>query len=110
MIIINNKNKILLKRIYTIWYNEKNSEMKTDSVTAKDRHLIISSPLVDTKFENIWGAFEQLILGSYTILWLNIYYPKLILTYFVDVRNIKGIFIDLDLSIVSFRKIQLIQV
>ena len=28
--------------------------MKTDSVTAKDRHVINSSPLVDTKYENIW--------------------------------------------------------
>ena len=42
--------------------------MKTDSVTAKDRHVNISSPLVDTKYENIWGVFGQLILGSYTIL------------------------------------------
>ena len=44
--------------------------MQTDSVTAKDRHVIISSPLVDTKCENIWGVFGKLILGSYTILWL----------------------------------------
>ena len=64
--------------MYIIWYNENNSEMKTDSVTAKDRHVIISSPLVDTKYENIWGVFGQLILGSDTILWLNIYYSKLI--------------------------------
>ena len=47
--------------------------MKTDSVTAKDRHVINSSPLVDTKYENIWGVFGQLILGLYTILLLNIY-------------------------------------
>ena len=33
--------------------------MKTDSVTAKDRHVINSSPLVDTKYENIWGVFGQ---------------------------------------------------
>ena len=37
--------------------------MKTDSVTAKDRHVIISSPLVDNKYENIWGVFGQLVLG-----------------------------------------------
>ena len=30
--------------------------MKTDSVTAKDRHVINSSPLVDTKYENICGG------------------------------------------------------
>ena len=42
--------------------------MKTDSVTAKDRHDIYSSPLVDTKYENIWGIFGELILRSYTIL------------------------------------------
>ena len=42
--------------------------MKTDSVAAKDRLLINSSPLVDTKYENIWGVFGQLILGSYIIL------------------------------------------
>ena len=46
-----------------IWYNENNSEMKTDSATAKDRHVINSSPLVDTKYENIWSVFGQLILG-----------------------------------------------
>ena len=51
-----------------IWYNENNIEMKTDSVTAKDRHVINSSPLVDTKYENIWRVIGQLILGSYTIL------------------------------------------
>ena len=51
-----------------IWYNENNSEMKTDSVTAKDRHVINSSPLVDTKYENIWSVFGQIILGLYTIL------------------------------------------
>ena len=39
-----------------IWYNENNSEMKTASVTAKDRHVINSSPLVDTKYENIWSG------------------------------------------------------
>ena len=49
-----------MKKIYTIWYNENNSEMKTDSVTAKDRHVINSSPLVDTKYENIWSVFGQL--------------------------------------------------
>ena len=38
--------------------------MKADSVTAKDRHVINSSPLVDTKYENIWGVFGQLIPGS----------------------------------------------
>ena len=42
--------------------------MKTDSVTAKDRHVFILSPLVDTKYENIWGVFGQLFLGSYTII------------------------------------------
>ena len=57
-----------IEKIYIIWYNENNSEMKTDSVTAKDRHVINSSPLVDTKYENIWGVFGQLILGLYTIL------------------------------------------
>ena len=51
-----------------IWYNENNIEMKTDSVTAKDRHVIKSSPLVDTKYENIWSVFGQLILGLYTSL------------------------------------------
>ena len=52
-----------------IWYNENNIEMKTDSVTAKDRHVIISSPLVDTKYENIWSVIiKQIILGLYTIL------------------------------------------
>ena len=59
-----------------IWYNENNIEMKTDSVTAKDRHVINSSPLVDTKYENIWRVIGQIILGLYTILRLNIYYPK----------------------------------
>ena len=67
-----------IEKIYIIWYNGNNSEMKTDSVTAKDRHVINSSPLVDTKYENIWGVFGQLILVTYTILRLNIYYPKLI--------------------------------
>ena len=61
-----------------IWYNENNIDMKTDSVTAKDRHVINSSPLVDTKYENIWSVFGQIILGLYTSLWLNIYNPKLI--------------------------------
>ena len=42
----------LLKKIYIIWYNENNGEMKTDSVTTKDRHVINSSPLVDTKYQN----------------------------------------------------------
>ena len=51
-----------------IWYNENNIEMKTDSVTAKDRHVINSSPLVDTKYENIWSVIGQIILGLYTIL------------------------------------------
>ena len=51
-----------------IWYNENNIEMKTASVTAKDRHVINSSPLVDTKYENIWSVFEQFILGLYTSL------------------------------------------
>ena len=41
--------------------------MKIDSVTAKDRRVIDSSSLVDTKYRNIWGIFGQLILGSYTI-------------------------------------------
>ena len=36
-----------------IWYNENNIEMKTDSVTAKDRHVINSSPLVDTKWKEL---------------------------------------------------------
>ena len=36
--------------------------MKTDSVTAKDRHVINSSPLVDTKYENIWRLIAQLIM------------------------------------------------
>ena len=36
--------------------------MKTYSVTANDRHVILSSPLVDTKYENIWGVFGQIIL------------------------------------------------
>ena len=40
--------------------------MKTDSATAKDRHVINSSTLVDTKYENIWGVFGQLILGILT--------------------------------------------
>ena len=35
--------------------------MKTDSVTAKDRHVINSISLVDAKYENIWGVFGQLI-------------------------------------------------
>ena len=64
-------------KIYIIWYNGNNSEMKTDSVTVKDRHVINSSHLIDIKYQNIWGVIGQLILGSYTILWLNIYYPKL---------------------------------
>ena len=34
--------------------------MKTDSVIAKESNVINSSPLVDTKYENIWGVF-----GSY---------------------------------------------
>ena len=67
-----------IEKIYIIRYNENNSEMKTDSVTAKDRHVINSSPLVDTKYENIWSVFGQIILGLYTSLWLNIYYPNLI--------------------------------
>ena len=29
-----------------IWYNENNIELKTDSVTAKDRHVINSSPFI----------------------------------------------------------------
>ena len=36
-------------------------KLRTNSVTAKDRHVINSSPLVDTKYENIWGVFGQLI-------------------------------------------------
>ena len=51
-----------------IWYNENNIEMKTASVTAKDRHVINSIPLVDTKYENIWSVFGQFILGLYTSL------------------------------------------
>ena len=39
-----------------IWYNENNIELKTDSVKAKDRHVINSNPLVDTKYENIWSV------------------------------------------------------
>ena len=42
--------------MYIIWYNENNSEMKTDGVTAKDRHVINSSPLLDTKCENYLGV------------------------------------------------------
>ena len=34
--------------------------MKTDSVAAKDRHVINSSPLVDTKYRNIWGYLGNL--------------------------------------------------
>ena len=45
-----------IRKIYIIWYNKNNSEMKTDSVTTKDRHVIYSSPLVNTKYENIWGG------------------------------------------------------
>ena len=44
--------------------------MKTDSVTAKDRHVINSSPLVDTKYENIWGIIwptYPMIIHYFTI-------------------------------------------
>ena len=50
-----NKQTSFIEKIYIIWYNGNNSEMKTDSVTAKDRRVINSNPLVDTKYENIWG-------------------------------------------------------
>ena len=56
------------EKIYIVWYNGNNSEIKTDNVTAKDRHVINSSPLVDTKYRDILGVFEQLTLGLYTIL------------------------------------------
>ena len=39
--------------------------MKTDSVTAKDRNVINSIPLVDTKYRNIWGVFGQLRIIIY---------------------------------------------
>ena len=47
-----------------IWYNENNIEMKTDSVTAKDRHVINSSPLVDQIWEYlecIWANYPRII-------------------------------------------------
>ena len=41
---ITNNKQNFIDKIYIIWYNGNNSEMKTDSVTAKDRHVINSSP------------------------------------------------------------------
>ena len=42
--------KNFIEKIYIIWYDENNSEMKTDSVTAKDRHVINSSPLQHQRY------------------------------------------------------------
>ena len=76
---------------------------------SKYRHVVNSSPLVDSKYQNIWGVIEQLILRSYIILWLNIdYYSKQAII--VGVRHIKGIFIGLALSILSLENVQIIQV
>ena len=43
---------IIMNDSYKIFYN---------SVTAKDRHVINSSPFVDTKYENICGLFGQIV-------------------------------------------------
>ena len=59
-----NNNKNFIVKIYIIWYNENNSEMKTDSVTAKDRHVINSSPLVLST--NVESCMKQFLLKSAT--------------------------------------------